>query len=175
MFNFSNLPVSFLIYFLLFVIVFHISFPLLFGVLYSLKDLDSWAWPPVVGGPSPNCWINRDTQTSWNTIWSEGSWRATSQHLVLALLNCLQTPVLKFSGQSISERRTQFRLTTTKKMIWQKICYRQKSKVKKPKRPHKWRGNRETTWKKISVRILKMIQNLENTMEVWILKNTRNV
>ena len=151
----SFICLIFLIYLLVFLFIFYylslsstFLFLYFFGVLYSLKDLDSWAWPPVVGGPSPNCWINRDTQTSWNTIWSEGSWRATSQHLVLALLNCLQTPVLKFSGQSISER-TQFHLTKKKKMIWQKICYRQKSKVKKPKRPHKWRGNRETTWKKI--------------------------
>ena len=118
----SFICLIFLIYLLVFLFIFYylslsstFLFLYIFGVLYSLKDLDSWAWPPVVGGPSPNCWINRDTQTSWNTIWSEGSWRATSQHLVLALLNCLQTPVLKFSGQSISERRTQFRLTTTKK------------------------------------------------------------
>lgn len=154
----SFICLIFLIYllvflFILFFIICHclphfFSFPLFFGLPYSLQDLDSWAWAPVVGGPSPNCWINWDTQTSRNTIWSEVSWRATSQHLVLALLNCLQTPVLKFSGQSISERRTQFRLTKT--MIWQKICYRQKSKVKKKtKRPHKWRGNRETTWKTI--------------------------
>ena len=146
MFNFSNLPVSFLIYFIFYYLSLSSTF-LFFSFISwcAIQDLDSWAWAPVVGGPSPKCWINRDTQTSRNTIWSEVSWRATSKHLVLALLNCLQTPVLKFSGQSSSEWRTQFRLTKT--MIWQKICYRQKSKVKKPKRPHKWRGNRETTWK----------------------------
>ena len=150
----SFICLIFLIYLLVFLFIFYylswsstFLFLYIFGVLYSLKDLDSWAWPPVVGGPSPNCWINRDTQTSWNTIWSEGSWRATSQHLVLALLNCLQTPVLKFSGQSISER-TQFHLTKKNDMTKNMLQTKEQGK-KKPKRPHKWRGNRETIWKKI--------------------------
>ena len=155
----SFICLIFLIYllvilFILFFIICHclphfFSFPLFFGLPYSLQDLDSWAWAPVVGGPSPNCWINTDSQTSWNIIWSKVSWRATSKHLVLALLNCLQTPVLKFSGQLISERRTQFRLTKKITDMTKNMLQTKEQGKKKTKRPHKWRGNRETTWKKI--------------------------
>ena len=140
--------VSFLIYCILFVIVFHISFLFLYFLVCHtacrilIHELELLWWEDQVQTAGLT-----ETLRPHGILFGVRAWRATSKHLVLALLNCLQTPVLKFSGQSISERRTQFRLTKT--MIWQKICYRQKSKAKKPKRPHKWRGNRETTWKTI--------------------------
>lgn len=162
----------FLIYFsfLLFVIVLQLFFSLFFGVLCSLWALDSWArdqaWAPMVASPSSNYWANRDTQTPWNISWSEVPWRSTSQHLDPVLPNCLQTPVLEFSGQTISERGTWSHPHTQPQKDMTQICYWRRNKVKKLQ-DH---TNEEETGilpeEEFKVRILKMIQNLENTMEV---------
>ena len=50
------------------------------------------------------------------------------------------------------------------KMKRQKILYKWRNKLKH-RSPNKWRGNRQTTWKKFRIMIERMIKNLENKME----------
>ena len=163
-----SLLVSYLFYFLLFVTFLHLlkKFSLFFGVSCSLQDLDSWArdqaWAPVGGLPSPDYWTNRDTQTPL----SEVSWRSTSQHLDLALPNCLQTPVLEISGQTISERGAEFHPSTENDMT--KNMLQRKEQGRKPQNHINEEEIGKLPEKQFKVRILKVIQNLQNRMEVWI-------
>ena len=47
----------------------------------------------------------------------------------------------------------------------QRNMHQMKQHDEKPTRPNKWTGNRQSTWKRIQSKIVKMIQNLGNKME----------
>ena len=125
-FIFSNIFFIFLIlsYFLFFVIV--LLFFFFFAMLWGLQNLDSqargWAWAPVVGVPSPNCWTNREPQSLGNINQCEVSWRSSSWPQDPALSNCLQTPVCRTS-QAKQQVRQKHSPTNQKKNDTT-ICYK---------------------------------------------------
>ena len=134
----------------------------------SLQDLGSQAGgqarAPVVVALSPNRWTNREPQTLGNINLSKASQRSSSQHQDLALSNCLQTPVLYVSGQTTSKTGIQHHPSKNKKNeTTKKYVTKEQGKNLQDQINENKIGN--LTEKEFRVMIVKMIQNLGNTME----------
>ena len=139
----------------------------------SLRDLVSqaggWAQAPVVGALSPNRWTNREPQMPGNINRNEASRRSSSQHQDPALSNCLQTPVLDVSGQTTSKTVIQHHPSkrgkkneTTKRHVADEGA-NEVSKNLQDQINEDEIGNLPE--KEFRVMIVKMIQNLRNSME----------
>ena len=101
------------------------------GLQYLGSRAGGQAEAPAVGAPSPNHWTNREPQSPGNIHWSEVSRRSSSQHQDPPLLNSLQIPVLKASGQTITKTGTQSHaLKKEKKMRQQKNMSQMKEQGK---------------------------------------------
>ena len=85
---------------------------------------------------------------------------SSSQHQDLALSNCLQTPVLDVTGQTMSKTGIQHHPSKKKKKKNKKICYRPRSKVKNLQDQINEDEIGKLPEKEFRVMIVKMIQNL---------------